>query len=290
MIKHIITHPGGAHRDEFLAICVFLALVRGSDWETPFIPVFRRPPTPEEMLDPEVAVIDIGQEFNIDKNNFDHHQDDATSPARCSLSLVLQSKVGLYEAALASMPWLPLTEVLDSKGPTAAAESLGVKPDIILRLNSPVERLVLDLFAAEGEEVNRLLVHSMLKIGRAVLAYPDAFLVRTAYLEKSLTLSMVNGLQVVTMPVTEETRKNPTLGLNWAIEKVAPNAAISVVPDERGEGLTLFRRNDNPRVNFTRLREQQDILFVHNGGYIAKTKAVVDQTRLKQLIALAIEL
>ena len=52
MIKTIITHPGGAHKDDFLACAVLLSKFPVS--------IFRRDPTEEELADPEIAVVDIG--------------------------------------------------------------------------------------------------------------------------------------------------------------------------------------------------------------------------------------
>ena len=51
MIEKIITHPGGAHKDEFLACAVLLA--------EHDVPVFRQDPTEEELLNPTTAVIDL---------------------------------------------------------------------------------------------------------------------------------------------------------------------------------------------------------------------------------------
>ena len=66
MIEKIITHPGGAHKDEFLACAVLLA--------EHDVPVFRQDPTEEDLLNPTTAVIDIGHRHQPDLHNFDHHQ------------------------------------------------------------------------------------------------------------------------------------------------------------------------------------------------------------------------
>ncbi|MBD36927.1 MAG: hypothetical protein CMI28_02470 [Opitutae bacterium] len=65
MIKTIITHPGGAHKDDFLACSVLLSNHPAS--------IFRRDPTEQELEDPEVAVVDIGHQHDPELNNFDHH-------------------------------------------------------------------------------------------------------------------------------------------------------------------------------------------------------------------------
>ena len=50
MIKEIVTHPGGAHKDDFLACSLMVAKYR--------VPVFRREPSEADLLDPQVCVID----------------------------------------------------------------------------------------------------------------------------------------------------------------------------------------------------------------------------------------
>ena len=68
MITNIVTHPGGAHKDDFLACAVLLSKYPVS--------IFRREPSEKELANPEVAVVDIGHRFEPELNNFDHHQFD----------------------------------------------------------------------------------------------------------------------------------------------------------------------------------------------------------------------
>ena len=75
----ILTHPGSAHKDEFLACCVLLA-------EHP-VPIERREPLPNDLADPAVAVVDVGHRHEPALNNFDHHQLAKDHPPTCSLSL-----------------------------------------------------------------------------------------------------------------------------------------------------------------------------------------------------------
>ena len=62
----IVTHPGGAHKDDFLACCL-LAHLHGS-------PIQRREPTSEDLANPSICVVDVGGEHDAQLNNFDHHQ------------------------------------------------------------------------------------------------------------------------------------------------------------------------------------------------------------------------
>ena len=50
--------------------------------------------------------------------------------------------------------------------------------------------------------------------------------------------------------------------------------AVSISKDDRGDGWTLYRYDDDPRVDFSVLAGHPDIVFAHKGGFIAKTKAI----------------
>ena len=103
----ILTHPGGAHKDDLLAVCI-LAAQHGA-------PIVRREPTAEELLDPEVAIVDVGGDHNPERMNFDHHHFPREHPPTCALSLVLDH-LGIYEDALQFCDWLETAEWFDSRG------------------------------------------------------------------------------------------------------------------------------------------------------------------------------
>jgi hypothetical protein len=67
MIHTIITHGGTCHADETFA-CAALGFLY------PDAPILRRDPTPEELADPEIAVIDIGDIYDPETACHDHHQ------------------------------------------------------------------------------------------------------------------------------------------------------------------------------------------------------------------------
>ena len=89
--KLIVTHPGSAHKDDFLACCILAHLHS--------VPIERRDPTEDDLADGEVAVVDVGGSHEPANNNFDHHQFPKDHPPLCALSLVLQH-IGLYDDAL----------------------------------------------------------------------------------------------------------------------------------------------------------------------------------------------
>ena len=64
----IITHPGSAHFDEVTAISLIMAVHTDTVFR-----VERREPKEAELDDPDVWVVDTGNQHEPEKRNFDHH-------------------------------------------------------------------------------------------------------------------------------------------------------------------------------------------------------------------------
>ena len=159
----ILTHPGGAHKDDLLAVCVLIAK-HG-------VPVVRREPTPEELSDPEVAIVDIGGDHNPKLSNYDHHHFPREHPPTCALSLVLDH-LGIYQDALQFCDWLEPAEWFDSRGPNKTAEWLGVPRRAISQLNSPIDVTLLRRFAQATELSAKDPIYPFMKIvGEDLLEY-----------------------------------------------------------------------------------------------------------------------
>lgn len=67
----VITHPGVFHADDVVAAAI---LNRRAKRMGGSIKVERRIPTPEEINDDAIIVFDVGGEYNVKTNTFDHHQ------------------------------------------------------------------------------------------------------------------------------------------------------------------------------------------------------------------------
>ena len=141
-IRLIVTHPGSAHKDDFLA-CSLLAHLHG-------VPIHRREPTDQDLADATTCVVDVGGSHDAELNNFDHHQFPKDAPPLCALSLVLQN-MGLYEDALAFCPWLRPAEWLDTLGPNETAKLMEIPRATFSSLNSPIDMTLLNRFAKHSE-------------------------------------------------------------------------------------------------------------------------------------------
>lgn len=280
----IVTHPGGAHKDEFLACCVLLALRQA--------PIHRREPSAADLADPAICVVDVGCAHDPARNNFDHHQLPRDHPPTCSLSLVLQA-IGLYADAREFCPWLEPAEWFDSRGPFNTAAWLGLDRDLLPKLASPIDATLLRHFSAATRLApGEPLCEMMQVIGRDILDFVTALRARLAELEAHAEfwplLYRGRSVEVVYLPRTEPLPAEPSLGLEQFIDRRGkrPQVAALVYPDRRGAGFALARFRDFAGLDFARIAGQPDVHFAHARGFVAKTSATAPD-RLRELLQLA---
>lgn len=282
MIRTILTHPGGAHKDELLAACV-LAAQTGA-------PIVRREPTEAELDDPAVAVLDIGGRHEPEKNNFDHHHFPREHAPTCALSLVLQHQ-GLYEDAKAHCDWLEPAEYFDSRGPTRTAKWLGVPRRAISQLNSPIDVTLLRRFAKRSElEAGDPLYEFMRFIGEDLLEYLRVLHERVAHVAENVERWEVEGtngpLEAIFLRRTDPPVDEPSNAVKAYVrsEGLEQTVAAIVYPDRRGDGYGIGRYEEHPELDFSLVESEPDVHFAHKSGFMCKTSAT-EPERLKQLIA-----
>lgn len=270
----IITHPGGAHRDDMLAVAVILGMF-------PNTPVFRGNPTEVQLTDPETWVVDCGKEWNPDRGNFDHHQFGKEEEACCALSLVLRH-LGLEEQARKAWKWLGFTETMDSKGPVVAAALVGAPWAGLQQALSPIEHFMLNEFGAIKGEVTGPTLEFLKSFGASLVGGLKDLEVRRQLLAQGVRILQVNGLKVLVAP--EAVRGNSTLGLSEFQKEHHPDAAISVVPSDRDKGQALYRIEDHPQVDFRLIKDHPQVLFAHANGFCGGTREVLGEEDLIDLL------
>jgi hypothetical protein len=280
----IVTHPGGAHKDDLLAVCV-LAAIHGC-------PIVRREPTSEELDDPQIAVVDIGGVHDPARADFDHHHFPREYAPTCALSLVLDH-LGLYQDALQFCDWLETAEWFDSRGPKKTGEWLGVPRRAISQLNSPIDMTLLRRFAqATRLEPTDPLYVFMKMVGDDLLEYLRVARERLDFIDHRVERwTIPNGQDVIEalfLPRSEPAADEPSsmLGSWIRARKLDSVIAVIVYPDRRGEGFGIGRYEDHPALDFSRVEGEADVHFAHKSGFMCKTSAS-DPARLKQLITLA---
>lgn len=276
----ILTHPGGAHKDELLA-CSLLAAVHR-------VPIVRREPTPEDLADPTIAVVDVGGEHAPERNNFDHHQFPAEHPPICALSLVLQH-LGIYEDARQFCDWLEPAEWFDTRGPNVTAQWLGVERGTMSKLTSPIDITILRRFAkAKRLEPGEPLWEIVSYVGQDLLEYVRELRSRLDFIAQHAQLWTVEDHEVLFLPRTDPIPDEPSSSIARYLETIGKNDTVAalIYPDRRGGGYGLSRHNDDPRYDFTRIEKEPDVHFAHARGFVAKTSAS-EMGRVKELLGLA---
>lgn len=284
-VSTILTHPGSAHKDDLLACSVLLAVSPA--------PILRREPTPADLADSAVAVVDVGHVHDPALNNFDHHQLPKDHPPTCSLSLVLQH-LGLYEDARRFCDWLEPAEWFDCRGPVETARRLGVERDVLARLHSPIDGTLLRCFAQAARlDPGEPLWEIMRLIGADLVGYLRSLRERLAFLARHAELWPLDASPaapcVLFVPRTDPLPDDPSAGLDRHIESLGLGGRVlgTVSPDRRNTGYGLSRHRDNPRLDFTRVAGEPDVHFTHARGFVAKTTAL-DPDRLRELVRLAL--
>lgn len=284
-IKLIVTHPGGAHKDDFLA-CSLLAHLHGA-------PIHRRDPTDADLTDPAICVVDVGGAHDPQLNNFDHHQFPRDSPPLCAVSLVLQS-MGLYEDALAFCAWLRPAEWLDTLGPNEAARLMGIPRDALGALNSPLDITLLNRFANQKELTpDNPIYQVMCMAGEDMVKYLRSLRERLDYLKQHGQYWTIEGggepITALFLEKTETIASDPSFGIYAFIESEGKEEEIQalVYPDRRGDGYGMTRYNDSQRLNFSQIESQDEVRFAHKRGFVAKL-STTDPARLKSLLEMAI--
>ena len=283
-IRLILTHPGSAHKDDFLACCVLAHLYQ--------VPMERRDPTEQDLVDPEVCVVDIGGRHEPESNNFDHHQFPRDHPPICALSLVLQD-LGLYEDALEFCVWLRPAEWLDTKGPNGAAKEMGIPREAFHALMSPIDVTLLRRFSQHlSLAADSSLYQVMCMVGEDIVDYVRALRKRLDHLKRNCeywTIRLGEGpAEALFLERGDPIDVEPSFGIHqFVIREGKEHDVIALVyPDRRGPGYGLTRFNDNRLIDFSRIEGCNDVRFAHKRGFVAKTTAT-DKNRLKELLMLA---
>lgn len=255
MSKAIVTHSGRAHFDEFTAISLLLAA-------TDAVEVWRKEPNDDDRFRTDIILVDVGGEFEPQSMNFDHHQDEDLPS---SLTLVARH-LGIEEAATEAFQWWEYKDVLDTSGPRAAAEAVGVEGDT-RPLMSPIEGYMLDWFA-EQEYVKPKLLEIMEEYGQSLLDRVEEFEEKLQEAREEGELVEVEGIPTYLLP-----GKNADSGVLRALRgELGFDATIT--SDPRSGGFSAYRYDDlDYEIDMSGV-EGEDVHFAHKSGFLATTASV----------------
>lgn len=271
----IIVHPGSAHKDDFMAVCVLLATLEKAV-------VLRREPTAAELADPAIYVIDVGMEYNPGKHNFDHHQD-PTLP--CAFHLVM-SHLGLHDAAMATFIWYPHMSMMDVRGPYKTAEHLGVDSSVLFASSSPIDGYILALFSRLDRLTRRDLIYQFMRaLGEDLIDMIGRKQKRLERLEAEASIVELGPYKALFSPIDEM----PKLAVELFLRQLDDERIVmSITPSVRGDGWEMLRLDEHAAVDFTALAGEAEISFIHANGFLAKTHTRLEHEAIIRLARRAI--
>lgn len=265
-VTKIITHPGDAHRDDFYSIA--LALARFPNIEI----IERRQPTIEELGNPGILVLDVGERYHPACWKFDHHQPEFRGKAVSTFTLLLDALE--LSKIFSRLEWPGMLASIDNIGPMVTATALGCTAEVIAKLQFPLESFFFG-HLREQPVITRTdgLFVMMKDFGLHLVQSASLLDERIKALKQGgAEILEINKIKGVFITVAD----HPSLGVNIYLKETYPDDtfAFSIAQDDRGPGWVLYRFNDDPRIHFDLLSNSASITFIHPNGFVAKTKAI----------------
>ena len=271
----IVSHPGSAHKDDFLSVSVLLATLKQAE-------VFRREPTEEDLNDLDTYVVDVGLELTPERHNFDHHQDRSLP---CAFHLVMQH-LGHHDAAMQMFAWYPHMSMMDVSGPYRTAEHLGVDSSVLFASSSPIDGYIISTYASlESLNAQNPLYNLMKSLGENMIALIGHKMERLERLKSEAKVIEIKHLKAVASDIDNSPKLALELYLRFLDDE---NIVMSITPSNRGDGWELLRLGDNTIVDFRVIENNQKILFVHGSGFLAKTHTRLPMEEVVELACMAI--
>ena len=271
----IVTHPGSAHKDDFMSVCILLAKLESAT-------VFRREATAEDLADPGTYVVDVGMQLDPELHNFDHHQDRSLP---CAFHLVMRH-LNYHDAAMLVFGWYEQMSMMDVGGLHKTAKQLGVRPSVLLSASSPIDGYILSHFSQYDELSPKMFFYRFMKdFGEEMIGLIESKTMRLERLKREAQIVQVGDYKAIFSPIAE----NPKLSIELYLKQLDdPNIVMAITPSNRGGGWELLRLDDNLFVDFRAVEQDPDVRFVHINGFIAKTQSLLPLDKVLKIVTRAI--
>ncbi|MEE4253705.1 MAG: MYG1 family protein [Desulfuromusa sp.] len=272
----IITHPGSAHKDDFMSVSILLATLGSAE-------IYRREATPEDLADPKTYVVDVGMVYDPEKHNFDHHQD-PTFP--CAFHLVMRH-LGYHDAALEVFGWYSHMSMMDVRGPYRTAQYLGVDTSVLFAASSPIDGYILSCFSKLSSLTRQDVFYGLMKdFGEDFIKLVSQKMKRLEQLKKETQILPVKHLKVLVSMIGD----NPKLSMELYLRDLGDDEVVmSITPSVRGEGWELLRLGDNLQIDFRHVAKNPEVRFVHANGFMAKTRSLIPLAAVLEIASQAIK-
>ena len=255
-VRRIVTHGGLPHMDDIMACAIAYALGVPHD-----AVIERRNPKPGELESMTVLVLDVGGTHDPEHLDFDHHQRSREEEPKCAFKL-FSEWLGVDEEFSMLFPWYATWNLLDVAGPNVTAAALGTTWDRLEGLvANPLADFVIRRFADDPGFRQKVVLTLANAIGLTRRLWKS--------INEKVVAREVCGLPAgdFTACATEEISRCSDIWIRLN------RPALIISKDNRGEGLTILRCNDDPRLDFSRCAGRPYAAFCHPGGFLVKTRS-----------------
>jgi hypothetical protein len=271
----VVVHPGSAHKDDFLSVSVLLSeLVVDS--------VHRREATREDLDDPYTYVVDVGMEYDEEKHNFDHHQDQSLP---CAFHLLMKH-LGHHHSAMLMFEWYGHMSMMDVRGPYKTAEHLGVDTSVLFASSSPIDGYIMSRFSRIRELKKGDIFYLLMKdFGKDLIAMIGRKMERLERLKAEAQVLPIKHLKAIVSTIADNPKLSMERYLSYLNDELI---AMSITPSVRGGGWEMLRLGDNMNVDFRAVADNPEIRFVHANGFVAKTETLLPLNEALELATQAV--
>jgi hypothetical protein len=287
----VITHPGKAHFDDLFSVCLVIYKCSTEETLSKIKEVHRRNPTQTEMKDPNVWKLDIGGKFNPDLKQFDHHLEYSNSTSltetqhellnNCTFSLLLK-EWGDWDRAVNIFSWLSTAMKMDAQGPKKVVDDLDISFNVLSKLGSFIESKILKLFQQCEVIYASDPFFSLLRyFGKQFFKQLFTYYELSGRIEEKLEFLTIKGVPSIKYLEDEQSLGTLKKILSQIKEKRWGEGGIVIYPNNRPPGsIAVMRYDDDERVDFTRIKDYDHVIFAHANGFFA---VLDEQTSEKQL-------
>lgn len=285
----IVTHHGRAHRDEYLACCL---IMYHTYREGNLCFIERRVTGDADLRNPDTWVVDTGGEYNPVARNFDHHQSDNRLKAKCSLDLVLEHLLPANQMKVfkSSQSWLKVTSMHDNQSAADTAEALQMPLATYISLRSPVEKIMLSMFAELSiVHPDSPLACVMRETGRLMLTEAERLSVDLEDRLSAMPYPFTHaGLRVWDIrPAWQDASDHVELAL---VNQAASKRSVDVIIGKNlRHGTTGMYRTAwaTEKMDMTKLDGMQGVRFTHKNGFYAVLEPDITDTQIMLMLGIA---
>lgn len=286
MVKKIVSHMSPRHVDDFLAISYLKA--KYPEAEIEYVKPQQVPA--EYLVDNEICVVDVGGEFNPERNNFDHHQN---SNLPCSLLMVLSWFEGIDYS---EHPVVKLIDLVDKMGVINTGKLTGYrfskdidnyrKPILLTNLNKYAKEVTNVFFSVLSEisDYNEFWRFFYEKLDNAGVLEESKEILKREEEDFQRKLSQIERWKIGELEVVFS---QETLVPNHFRVFQTTGADVIVEPNSMNSAQTsIIRNSQSPKVDkidLSRIFAIYPKVFIHNTGFIAVVDVPINEFDISQI-------